>query len=282
MLFGKKKCPQCGSEIDKGEYTCPACRHSFEGTMHQNAMTWIAWPRQLGVFLIGSSGLTIAALILTLIFRLFSWESETIESLWINFGAYLLVLGGGASLLYCYWKGLLKSFKRWLPYLLGLAGFVAIIFFNIVYNAIVNLIRPIESNANEELVDSYILMAPVVSFFIIVLMGPIAEELTYRVGLFSLLSRIHVAVGYVLTGLIFAFIHFDWSLFVNFLIREIDYAQFLSNLVNELLNIPLYIFAGLTFCFLYHKWGLAASLTAHITNNLFSYIFILLGSVIHG
>lgn len=281
MLFGKKICPQCGSEIDKGESTCPTCKHTFEGTP-RNPITWMAWPRQLGIFLIGSSGLTIGALVLGLVFRLFSWENETIESLWINFGAYMMVLVGIGVLAFCYAKGLFRSFKRWQPYLLGLAGFAAIILVNMVYNSIVNLIHPIENNTNEQLVDSYILMAPAVSFFIIVLFGPLAEELTYRVGLFSFLSRVHVALAYAATAIIFAFIHFDWTALLSLVLGQIDYAEFGALMINELLNIPLYAFAGLTFCFLYHKWGLAASLTAHITNNLFSYIMILVGSLING
>ena len=140
-----------------------------------------------------------------------------------------------------------------------------------MYNTVISSIYQIGNNANEATVDSFIIGMPIVSFFVVVLFGPICEELTYRVGLFSLLSRVHIALGYVATALIFAFIHFDWTCFGN---SEV--------LINELLNIPLYMFAGLTFCFLYHKWGLASSITAHVTNNLLSFILVLLSGYLNG
>ena len=268
MLFGKKICPNCQSGIDKAEPTCPVCGREFEAPESKpfsNKMTWLPWYKQLIVFFIGSAGLTIAATLLQLFVILFGQSETPYVAIWINFFGYFIAITSIGAVIWMHFKGIFKSFKHWLPYVMGIAGVAAIYTFNVVYNNVIALIYQIGNNANETAVDSFILGMPIVSFFIVVLFGPICEELTYRMGLFSFLSRVHVALGYVATAIIFAFIHFDWTCFGN---SEV--------LINELLNIPLYMFAGLTFCFLYHKWGFASSLTAHIGNNLLSFTFVLL------
>lgn len=273
MLFGKKKCPYCESEIDKAETTCPACgrvvvRNHYR--IFNIQITWMPWYREIIVFLIGSLGLTIAALAVQIVMMVFKLGGDS-QSLWVNFLGYLITLLSIGAVIFMHHKGLFKSFERWQPYLLGLAGLAAIYVFNVLYSSVTTILFSMEDNANETSVNSIILSMPVLSFFFVVIFGPLCEELTYRVGLFSFLYRIHVVVAYVATALIFALIHFDWTCFGD-----------TALLTNELLNLPLYMFAGLTFCFLYHKWGLAASLTAHISNNLLSYVLILALSNLNG
>lgn len=273
MLFGKKKCPHCQSEIDKAETTCPVCGHEVVHNKYRVfniQITWMPWYREIIIFLIGSFGLTIAALAVQIIMVAFKLGGD-LQGLWVNFIGYLITILSIVAVIFMYHKGLLKSFKKWQPYLIGLAGLAAIYVFNVIYNSLVSAFFNFGDNANETQVNSIILSMPVLSFFFVVIFGPLCEELTYRVGLFSFLYRIHVVVAYVATALIFGLIHFDWTCFGD-----------MAALTNELLNLPLYIFAGLTFSFLYHKWGLAASLTAHISNNLLSYVMILLLSAFNG
>ena len=274
MLFKKKICPNCRSAIDEAESTCPVCNRPFttrEYNRLPNAMTWIPWWKELTIFLIGSFGLSILALLLQIIYIFAKGDITGPDSLWINFIAYFGTLCAMAGLLWMHHRGLFKSFKGWKPYVFGLAAVGAIYTFNAIYNFSVSLFWDMGNNANEQAVDSFILNMPLVSFFVVVLFGPICEELTYRVGLFSLISRVHIVLGYIATGIIFALIHFDWTCFGN-----------TDVLINELLNLPLYMFAGLAFCFVYHKWGLASSITAHVTNNLLSFVMILLLGWING
>lgn len=167
---------------------------------------------------------------------------------------------------------LIPSFKQWQSYLAGLICFAAIITFSIVYGSLIQYLKqvgvikiPTGDNANEaaivSLEEKYTFTSLVVFGFI----GPICEELTYRTGLFSLLRRKNKAVAYIVTIVVFAFIHFNFST---------DSAT----LINELLQLPHYMFAAVAFSFTYDKFGFAGSVSAHITNNVFSLLFV---SVIH-
>jgi membrane protease YdiL (CAAX protease family) len=102
---------------------------------------------------------------------------------------------------------------------------------------------------------------PLISFINFVLLGPIVEELTYRLGLFSFLKQRNRWVAYIVTVGLFAIIHFNFNQ---------------DNIINELLNLPFYATAGLYFCWLYEKQGFAVATIAHITNNLISFVSILL------
>jgi membrane protease YdiL (CAAX protease family) len=91
------------------------------------------------------------------------------------------------------------------------------------------------------------------------------EELTYRVGLFNAISSRNRIAAYVVSALVFGFLHFNIPLNAD---GAIDQAK----LIEEFINIPSYIVSGLVFGYIYEKEGFAGSSVAHITNNLISYI----------
>lgn len=265
MLFHKKKCPNCQSEYDVVEATCPACGQENEEVqklrINQN-IVWLPWVRQLVLFVIGLLGLQLTAIVLSFIVAP-TMGTGLDARLTMNLGAYIVtVLGLGAALFPLY-KKLLPSFKKWVPYVAGIIGAVAVLVLNTMYGV---FIRNVETtkNANETLARDMILAYPVAATIMTAFLGPIVEELTYRVGLFSLLKRVSTVLAYVGTALVFAFIHFDFE------------AIGTAEITNELINIPYYIGAGLVLSYLYDKFGLASSLTAHISNNLFTTIVVLL------
>ena len=181
-------------------------------------------------------------------------------SIIVNSTAYIALLTTLLLIAYTDILKLLKSFKQWQSYVAGVVCFVAIIAFNIVYGNIVNLLKtPVSDNQNQQALETMDAVYPVISMVIFGFIGPICEELTYRVGLFSLLKRKNRFLAYLLTIVIFAFIHFNYSS---------------TQLVNELLNLPYYMFAAFAFSFTYERFGFAGSLTAHIINNVFSLSFI--------
>ena len=151
---------------------------------------------------------------------------------------------------------LFKSFKNWKCYVAAGIGFAAIISFNLMYNLILNAANVlVEDNANESALNSIVTSFPMLSLLIFGIVGPICEELTYRVGLYSLVRRVNTIFAFIVTMIVFTLIHFDFTS---------------ATMTNELLNIPFYAFAAFVFTFLYEKFGLAASVSAHVTNNLFS------------
>ena len=179
-------------------------------------------------------------------------------SMLVNATAYIALL---VTLLLIANKDLLKiikSFKQWQSYLAGVICFAAIIAFNIVYGTFINLLKtPVSDNANQASLEVMDAAYPVISMVIFGFVGPICEEITYRVGLFSLLKRKNRVLAYLITIVVFALIHFNFSTDTN-------------TLVNEVLNLPYYMFAAFAFSFTYDRFGYAGSVTGHIINNVFS------------
>ena len=225
--------------------------------------------KQFIVFLVGWIGfqafaLTIEVLI-SLIAQFYGLDPTVVLlepkiSMLVNSACYLVLLTAIILITNVDIIKLLKSFKQYQSYLAGVICLVAIIAFNNVYAMIVRLFPiPTSDNANESSIQTLTSLFPITCLVIFGIVGPICEEFTYRVGLFSLMRRRSRALAYLLTMVIFAFIHFNFSLKP-------------ATLLNEILNLPFYLFAAVAFSFTYEKFGLAGSLTAHILNNLISLI----------
>lgn len=164
-----------------------------------------------------------------------------------------------------------RGFLALTPYLKGIFyGFVVIIA-SVTYNvATILIFGQRESNTNQQAIEGVIAAYPFLNFFWIVLFGPLVEEFLYRIGLFGGLRKINRVVAYIVSGLIFGFMHFTIPFDAN---GGIIHAE----LINEFINIPSYIISGLLFAYIFDKEGFATSATAHITNNLISFIVTMIG-----
>ena len=191
-----------------------------------------------------------------------SWVDITVNSI-----AYLIIAVAMSLILNKDWKTLLESFKKGSPFVAGIIGYFLIIVFNNVYNNLIGPFYQISDNINEETLDSIIVIYPVISLIVFGLIGPLCEELTYRVGLYGLIKRKNKVLGYILTIIIFGFIHFSFQTILVFMNTGNS-----SLLINELLNMPTYMFAAAVFIYLYDNYGLAGSLSAHVINNLISIV----------
>ncbi|HKM11467.1 MAG: type II CAAX endopeptidase family protein [Bacilli bacterium] len=160
---------------------------------------------------------------------------------------------------------IIATFKHKKVWINGLGYTALIIIISGIYSFILNITGlTVSDNANQSAITALVLNSPIDSFIWIVLLGPIVEELTYRLGLFSMIKRKNRIFAYIAVMLLFGLIHFD---FTN------------PNLLNEFLNLPSYIIGGAVLCFAYDREGLATSITAHIFNNLLSFIMIFLGAL---
>lgn len=236
--------------------------------MRIDKMTNLKIWKQILFFVIGLIGLSILGFIISLIVQLAArrgiasdydyqvFITSTTADMIVNGSTYLIIAIIFLILMKDDTNEFFKSFKDWKPYVAAAIGFSAILTFNLFYNIILTVTGAVVTdNANEASLNSIITDFPFLSILIFGLIGPVVEELTYRVGLFSLLKRVHISLAYIATIIVFTFIHFDFGT---------------NNITNELLNVPFYMFAAATFCFLYHKFGLASSVCAHVTNNLLS------------
>ena len=189
-------------------------------------------------------------------------------SMIVNSVSYVCLLIGLSAIANKDLLKLIPSFKQWQSYLAGFICLASIFTFSMVYGTLINILKqygiisiPTGDNANQAAIVSLGEKYTFTSLIVFGFIGPICEELTYRVGLFSLLRRKNKAVAYILTIIIFAFIHFNFS-------------SDKVVLLNELLQLPHYMFAAAAFSFTYDKFGFAGSLSAHIANNVVSLVLV--------
>lgn len=225
--------------------------------------------KHVALFLTGWIGFQIIAAILQIFIAMIlggtsSFNNPSINMI-LNCGSYgvlitcLLAIFGFTNL-----GSLIKRFKYLRTYIAAAVCVFSIITFNNIYSIILNFIKtPVVDNVNETNVVSLTTMYPLASVIFFGIIGPICEELTYRVGLFSLCSKKSRILAYIITMVVFAFIHFNFDALLT---KNINSAL----VVNELLNLPYYMFAGFAFAFTYDHYGFEASVTAHIANNLMS------------
>ena len=193
----------------------------------------------------------------------------------INGSVYIVAFIGLLAILNLDIKKFFDSFKNSKAFLAGLIGLAIIYIFNILYSNIVDVFYPLTPNNNETSLDNIIVVYPILSYLIFGLVGPIVEELTYRVGLFDTCRKISKSrvLAYVITMIVFAFIHFEFGSVTKLL--NGDPTLF----INEILNMPKYLFAAATFVYLYEKYGLAGSLSCHVFNNFLSISFVIINSL---
>ncbi len=148
------------------------------------------------------------------------------------------------------------QFKDYRRYLYGLLFGLAVIGFDVCYSNIINLFYTFHVSENEETIRGVITLYPALSIIVIGILGPICEELAYRVGLFGLIKKWSVVGAFFASTILFGLAHFTFS----------------GNILDELVNLPIYLFSGFIFTFAYYKYGFIGSMSAHILNNLISVI----------
>ena len=268
------KCPYCGKEYPEVSRYCPYCG-SPNPSYKPKEEKKLEARRQLLLFAMGFIGFNIIGTLIQIIFILvgrgsFGYDDAALKTYLESAPVVMFVNSIGYSITFVVLlliakpnlQTLLKSFKNKRSYIGALLALAIIYSFTLFYSILLALVAPdVVENGNQETLVSVSKVYPLIAFIIIGIMGPVVEEMTYRVGLFDVMKRKNKTFAYVATIIIFTFIHFDF---------EAD------NLVNELLNMPLYVSAAFAFTYVYDKYGFAASLTAHMFNNISSLIQILI------
>ena len=270
MLFGKKNCSNCGSNYDVVDATCPACKHrdeNFENLGIPKSILWLPTWKQLVIFAIGLIGLNSISIIMSLFLGSFGKEHYVTYVTVVNATRYVLCAIGIACVLIHDYHKFPVHLKKWWPWVIGIGFAAALLTSSMIYNAIVNVFHPTTANENQQVVNMVIDSYPITSILLLGILGPIVEEFTYRVGLYSFFRRINKYVAYALTIVIFALIHFDF-----FATGE--------DMINELLNLPSYMISGFLLTLAYEKFGISCSVVAHIGNNLYGVLMTILYNLI--
>jgi membrane protease YdiL (CAAX protease family) len=238
---------------------------------HTSIIETISRQRRSFLFFLGLVGLFLFAVLFTLLYstlaRQFlpeldyaSFINSQVFLSYINFSTYIVLFGTILFYLRSFLISLLKVFLNFNNFKKGFMYGLVIIGLNIFLGVIYQVLNiQTTSNNNQELINSLVFSMPVISIITFVFLGPIVEEFTYRLGLFSLIAEKNKWLAYIITMIIFGFIHFDFTT---------------TNITNELLNMPFYLLAGLAFCYIFYKENFAVVTYAHILNNFISVLSI--------
>ena len=291
--FRSDSCPNCHHAVDPTFPSCPSCgaenpnlrgNHAFDHHVHETIPCQIVCVliQTLGLFLVGLAA-TVIVEVTFLVQHPGATAQETTDFMSrtdVNFGVnssgYLAVLVAFALFfgLRKHFGVLFHSFRNYKNVLFGLLGGGAIIGATYLYGLMLNGIFAAAGipapgpNSNELLVRSMVKAFPALSLFIFGLLGPLTEEIGYRVGLFGFSARLGKIAAYLISSIVFGLVHFQFEALTSG-----DSAR----MIVELANLPNYIGAGLALAFLYDRFGLAGSYTAHAVNNLVSLVTTLVG-----
>lgn len=251
-------------------------KKKFNLTKFESRSIALSVPKQVFFFLMGSLGLTLVSLLIQLIIKAvnpyFLIQSSTSGTL--NFILYSFLFGLMILVIFNDITTVVKDFKIGKTWGNGIGYGAALIIISYLVNVIISIISTlagtnVTTNNNEATIESIASIYPIASIVIFGVIGPICEEITYRLGLFSLLKRLNKVVAYVFTALIFGAIHFDWTCLGS------------GNaplIINEFLNLPSYIVAGVILCYTYDRLGISGSIIAHCTNNLYAMLMTIIAS----
>ena len=257
----KTTCPKCGEEYDIMFSRCPCC-HEPNNERPESRVSYLPISRQIPLFLVGLVGINVLAVITSLIVTASIKDDDALRYVLINSINYAILFIVDMLLLTNYFHELIIPFKKGRTYIAGLIGFAFLLGGSLLISYLMQLAVPSASEGqNQSVAIEMVLRNPTACIIILGFIGPFVEELTYRVGLFTLCKRASSILAYIVTTLVFALIHIDF---------------FSDNIINELVALPDYLFAGLMFCVLYDKEGFGASYLAHVGNNLFSVISIII------
>lgn len=261
MLFKNKKCSKCGRHYEEILDKCPSCgtaNKDYKELGIPRQLVMLPYLNQIGLFVIGLIGLVLLQVLFGVIFQSTIGDSnESLTLLLTNILPYSTIVLALLASLFFFKDKILQNFKKPYDFLIGLAFGGLIIGFSFLYTNVFLDLFDIGINTNQTTFESFVSDYPIACILIFGLIAPVVEELTYRLGLFSITYRINKVAAYIVVAVIFGLIHFD----------------FFGDVATEFLNLPNYCIAGVLFCLAYRFGGLPGCITAHAFNNVFSIIY---------
>ena len=266
MLFKSIKCPNCDTYHDPTLQKCPSCHKDnelFRINRLPKRVLFLHPYAQIGLFLVGFAyvGMRLAELLFSVFLSSIPSDNklfQTTLTLMLTYSTMFIALG--AIVLLTRKKELNSKFTSGTDYIYGVAYAVTLVCVGTIISALISLIYRAGDNVNQTTAIDIAKNYPIPAFFLFAFLGPICEELTYRVGLYSFFRRINKYLAFAVTAIIFAFIHFNFDA---------------ENMLDELWSIPMYIVSGFVLTLAYEHRGPACSMTAHVLYNMFAFVLIL-------
>ncbi|MEG0034718.1 MAG: type II CAAX endopeptidase family protein [Bacilli bacterium] len=263
------KCEKCNTAYDMEFFECPKCHtpnKDISSRALKNPLLFIDTFREIALLVTGIIGMFLIGAIVGLIFGMVIGSKgeivtnltplQSLISLSITQFLVLIIM---IAIMYPYLKYLAKSFLKYQSIIIGVLAGGFLILFSFAYGALISATIPDHvTNGNEASLIPLVEALPALSFFILVLVGPFVEELTYRVGLFGAANKWNKVVAYVLAVVIFSVMHISFSSGTDW--------------ISELIALPVYLIAAFVLAYIYDHFGFSASFTAHAINNLYAYL----------
>lgn len=260
-IFEGIKCPNCGSYHDATLRKCPECNKSnelFRLRRIPKRVVFLHPFAQIGMFLVGFAygGMLIMEIIVAL-FKDYLPSDAALRSITGNAIIYISMFIGllAIALLSGRIKIFGEKFTNSIDYVYGIGYATTIVFSSIILGAILSWFYKMDNNVNQEAIETVAHSYPLLSIPVLCFVGPICEELTYRVGLYSFLRRFNKYLAFVITVIVFAFIHFEFGA---------------DDILTELRSLPVYMVSGFILTLAYEHRGPACSMTAHVLYNSFA------------
>ena len=264
MFFSNKKCSNCQGYYDATLEQCPYCHKDNELYQRKSVLNNVFFFHpfaQAGLFLAGFAyvGMLVCEIIGSMFFG--GFLNPLLQKVLILAFTYTMMFGALLTIaLTTRRASFLKRYTRPLDYAFGAVYAVALVLAGFIIGTIVSQFYKGDNNANQAAAILISHNYPIIAGIILCLLGPICEEFTYRVGLYSLLRRINVFLAMAVTVVIFALIHFDFSA---------------EDIMSEVWSLPSYFASALILTLAYEHRGPACAMTAHIIYNTFAFITIL-------
>ena len=270
-IFKRTFCEKCNFAYDSHLESCPKCKeknYNFIQKRCKNPLFFLDLLRCIAIVFVWLILMYVLPTIISLIAQSISpGVIKTTEyTLWLQFGVYIAGLSGFTIILWHYKSMIFKDFKNWKNIVIGLIAGILIVCLSQLVSYLIYDLGQVEINSNQVEVSSMVKDAPALAFFIIVIFGPIFEEIIFRVGLMGIGMKFNEKYGkvfaYIVSILIFILIH------LNFIGENI-------NFIAEIAAVPGYFIGATLLCLAYDKGGISSSIIAHIVNNLVSFILVM-------
>ena len=270
-IFKRTFCKKCNFAFDSHLESCPKCNEKndeFIQNRCRNPLFFLDMLRCIAILFTWLILMYLVPLIVSLIVKEVNPDLLNVSdfSLGLNLGVYIVGFIVFGWILWNYKKIIFKDFCKIRNIVVGLIVGVLLIGLSQLVSFLIYDIGGLPTNSNQIVVENTVKNSAVLSIFVIVLLGPIFEELVFRVGLMGLGMKFSEKYGkvfaYIISILIFIIIH------LNFIGENINFTA-------EFAAIPSYFIGAGLLCLAYDMGGLSSSIIAHIMNNLLGYILVM-------
>ena len=270
-IFKRTFCEKCNFAYDSHLESCPKCKeknYHFIQNRCRNPLFFLDLLRCIAIVFAWLILMYVLPAIVSLIAQSISpGILKTADFiLGLQFGVYIAGFIAFGIILWHYKSMIFGDFKKLKNIVIGVIAGILIICLSQLLSYLIYEVGQIEVNSNQTEVENVVKNSPALAFFVIVIFGPIFEEIIFRVGLMGIGMKFNEKYGkvfaYIVSILIFILVH------LNFIGENI-------NFIAEIAAVPGYFVGASLLCLAYDKGGISSSIIAHILNNLFGFIIVM-------